>query len=203
MVFSDWLVKSGDGADRNAYTQDRVSYRDTQRGALTPTGNPLDMALGADGYFAVQTPQGVRLTRAGHFELSAQGAIVDTEGNPLLDTEGKEMQVGSTDTVLTIAADGTISSQNGRIGRVGVVAPDRPSDLKAEGGRLFSVAGPTAPVTVPKVIQGTVEASNIQPTLELTRMMNDLREFQFTSEMVQAEADRQQGAIDKIIQKRS
>ncbi len=161
------------------------------------------MALGSDGYFAVQTPQGVRLTRAGHFELSAQGAIVDTEGNPLLDAAGKQLQVSSVDTTLTIAADGTLSSQNGRIGRVGVVVPDRASDLKAEGGRLFSVAGPTRPVAAPGVVQGTVEASNIQSTQELTRMMNDLREFQFTSQMVQAEADRQQGAIDRIIQKHS
>jgi flagellar basal-body rod protein FlgF len=43
-----------------------------------------------------------------------------------------------------------------------------------------------------------VESSNVQPVLELTRMMNQLREFQFTAELVQSENDRVQGAIDKI-----
>jgi flagellar basal-body rod protein FlgF len=203
MVFSDWLARTGTGSDQAVFTQDRATYRDPQRGTLTPTGNKLDIALGAEGYFAVQTPQGVRLTRAGHFELSAQGAIVDAEGNNLLDTIGRPLQVATADTDLTIASDGTVSSQNGRIGRIGVVTPTTPSDLKAEGGRLFSAGGPTAPVAAPSLVQGAIEASNVQPTQELTRMMNDLREFQFTSEMVQAEADRQQGAIDKIIQKRS
>jgi flagellar basal-body rod protein FlgF len=52
-------------------------------------------------------------------------------------------------------------------------------------------------------MQGTLEQSNVQPTLELTRMMTGLREFQFTSQFVQAESDRQQSAIDKITQRRS
>ena len=55
----------------------------------------------------------------------------------------------------------------------------------------------------PQLAQGAFEGSNIQPTLELTRMMTDMREFQFTSQLVQAEADRQQSAIDKLTQTRS
>jgi flagellar basal-body rod protein FlgF len=67
---------------------------------------------------------------------------------------------------------------------------------------LLASDSPTQPVAAPKILQGSIENSNVQPTLELTRMMNDLREFQFTSQFIQAEADRQQSAIDKILQKR-
>ena len=58
---------------------------------------------------------------------------------------------------------------------------------------------PTAPVTSPGVVQGAVEGSNVQPVLEVTRMMDGLRQFQFVSELVQAENDRQQSAIDKLL----
>lgn len=204
-MFSDWLVKSGarsrDG-DTTAYTQDRSVYRDARRGPLQATGNPLDIAVSAEGYFAVQAAQGVRLTRAGHFEVSAQGGVVDADGNRLLDTTGRELQLGPTDTDVSIAADGTISSRNGRIGRIGVVMPTNPGAVTGEGNRLFAATGPTEPVAAPRIVQGMVEGSNVEPTLELTRMMTDLREFQFTSQMIQAESDRQQGAIDKITARR-
>ena len=167
------------------------------------TGNPLDLAIGGDGYFSVQTPNGVRLTRAGNFTLNASGNIVDMNGNALLDSNGRKLQLAPTDTDLTISAGGAISSSNGVVGKIGVVTPTNPQGLQAEGGQLFSVNGATAAVASPKLVQGAIEGSNIQPTLELTRMMNDMREFQFTTQLVQAEADRQQSAIDKLTQTRN
>ncbi len=206
MLFSDWLQKApagGNGRGSIAFTQDRATYRDPQTGPLQPTGNPLDLAITGDGYFSVQTPAGVRLTRAGHFGLNAAGNIVDGQGHTLLDSNGQPLLLAATDTNLTISADGSIRSSNGVVGRIGVVMPTSPQALRSEGGLLSVASGPTAPVAAPKLVQGAVEGSNIQPTVELTRMMNGLREFQFTSEMVQAEADRQQSAIDKLTQPRN
>jgi flagellar basal-body rod protein FlgF len=57
-------------------------------------------------------------------------------------------------------------------------------------------------MAAPHIVQGAMEESNVQPTLEISRMMNDLREFQFTSQFLQAEADRAQSAIDKIMLRR-
>ena len=205
LVFSDWLVKTPGGAPGStlAFTQDRATYRDSQTGPLQHTGNPLDLAIGGDGYFSVQTPNGVRLTRAGNFTLNASGNIVDMNGNALLDSNGRKLQLAPTDTDLTISAGGAISSSNGVVGKIGVVTPTNPQGLQAEGGQLFSVNGATAAVASPKLVHGAIEGSNIQPTLELTRMMNDMREFQFTTQLVQAEADRQQSAIDKLTQTRN
>ena len=100
-----------------------------------------------------------------------------------------------------MAGDGTLSSQNGQIGKIGVVQPDDETRLTAEGGRLMVAASPTKPFADPKLVQGAVEDSNVQPILELNRMMNDLREFQFTTQFIQGESDRQSGAIDKILRK--
>ena len=115
----------------------------------------------------------------------------------------QKLLLASTDSDLTISAGGTIRSSNGIVGRVGVVMPDNPQAMRAEGALLYAAAGPTTPVATPKLVQGAIEGSNVQATMELTRMMNDLREFQFTSELVQAESERQQSAIDKLTQTRN
>ena len=206
MLFSAWLVRQTapgqpPGAGALAYTQDRATWRDTTPGPIAHTGNALDLALGTDGFFTVQTPRGPRLTRDGHFSLNATGAIVDAQNEPLLDSAGKPIQISTADGPLSITADGTISSNNGQIGKIGVVAPTDPQQLKAEGAALFASGSPTAPVATPQVIQGAMEDSNVQPTTELASMMTALREFQFVTQFVQGEADMQQAAIDKITQK--
>ena len=71
--------------------------------------------------------------------------------------------------------------------------------LVAEGNTLFSSGSPTAAVTSPGLVQGSMEDSNVQPMLEMTRMMDGLRQFQFVSQLIQAENDRQQAAIDKLL----
>ena len=82
----------------------------------------------------------------------------------------------------------------------------QPADLNrmaAEGGRTLRADTTTAAVATPKLVQGAVEDSNVQPILEMTRMMADLRSFQFTSQFVQSEADRMQTTIDKITQRKA
>ena len=209
MLFSDWLAREPAGAEPPGgrlmeYTQDRSTWRDTTAGTIRHTANPLDLAIGAPaGWFTVQAPQGPRLTRAGHFELNSQGTVVDEQGEALLDTTGRPLQTTQADTVLTVAGDGTLSSENGQIGKIGVVQPADPAQMQAEGGRLLATSSPTAQVAAPRLVQGAVEDSNVQPIVELNRMTNDLREFQFTTQFLQGESDRQTGAIDKIMKKGS
>jgi flagellar basal-body rod protein FlgF len=97
-----------------------------------------------------------------------------------------------------VTADGAISSQNGPIGKIAIVKPNDPNRMTAEGGRLFRADVPTQPVAAPRVVQGAVEDSNVQPISELTRMMSTQRDFQFVTQFIQAEGQRQQDAIDKI-----
>jgi flagellar basal-body rod protein FlgF len=84
-----------------------------------------------------------------------------------------------------------------------VARPADPMRLQAEGDQLFNPGGPTEAVTNASIVQGTLEGSNVQPILETTRMMAALREFQFASQFVQAEADRQKEAVDRILRPRA
>ncbi len=207
VLFTDWLSRQGSatggagaGEASVAYVQDRATWRDQTTGTLTHTGNPFDLALTTNGYFTVMTPSGPRLTRNGRFGLMPDGTLSDDAGNAVLDTTGQPIKLSPTDTDVTIAGDGTVSSSlNGQLGKIGVVQPSDPMRVTAEGGSLFRADMPTAPVAAPGVVQGAVEDSNVQPVLEITRMMDGLRQFQFVSEMVQAEDDRQQSAIDKLL----
>jgi flagellar basal-body rod protein FlgF len=208
VMFSDWIARQHGaglprGGDTVSYTQDRATYREAQPGAIAHTREPLDVAIAGDGYFTVQAPQGPRLTRAGHFTLLADGTIADAAGGALLDVNGQPIRLAPADSRITIKGDGTVTSENGQVGQIGVVAPTDPMALHGEGGRLLRADSPTAAVSPARVVQGAVEESNVQPVLELARMMDELRQFQFTTQLVQGESDRQQSAIDKILANRA
>lgn len=207
-LFSDWLsVQRGTapppGGRVVAFTQDRATYRDAAQGPISHTGNPFDLAIGGEGYFTVSTPQGPRLTRAGHFGPAPDGTLSDADGNPVLDTGGQPIRLAANATRVTITADGTINTENGPVGKIGVVQPADPNRLQAEGGRLLLADTPTQPVAAPSITQGAVEDSNVQPIVEITRMMTLLREFQFASQFVQGESDRQQKAVDTLLKQNS
>lgn len=208
VLFSDWLGRQtgteGPLSRRPvAFVQDRATYREQAAGSLNHTGNPLDLAVVGNGFFTVETARGPRLTRAGRFAPQADGTIADHEGNALLDTAGQKMRLGAADISLSVAADGSITSENGRIGRVGVVQPEDTGRMQTEGATTLRADTPTAPVDAPTVLQGAVEDSNVQPVLEMTRMMSSLRAFQFAAQFVEGEATRQQSAIDKLTQRKA
>ncbi len=203
VLFSDWLSRQSGGgappgADTITYPQDRATWREQQAGTLTHTGNTFDVAMTGDAYFTVNTPRGPRLTRDGRFGLLPNGTVADGAGNAVLDSNGQPIQLSPTDTRITIAGDGTLSSENGQLAKIGAVSVD-PMQLTAEGGTLFRANAPTAPVASPGMVQGAIEDSNVQPVLEMTRMMDTLRQYQFISQFIQAESDRQQSAIDKLL----
>ncbi len=203
--FSDWLSRQSGtqgipGEPSIAFTQDRATWREQQAGTLTHTGNPFDLAITGEGYFAVGTPRGPRLTRDGRFGLMPSGTVADSAGNALLDTNGQPVQLSSTDTQISIAGDGTVSSENGQLGKIGVVRPTDPMRLAAEGNTLFRSDAPTEAIATPGAGAGRDRGlQTCSPCMETTRMMNDLRQFQFMSQFIQAEADRQQSAIDKLL----
>lgn len=204
MQFTQWLApQTGAGAPKGeqsiALAQNGETWRDDSVGALSHSGNPLDLAISGPGYFTVNTPRGPRLTRDGRFGLLPNGTIADAAGDPLLDANGQPITVAPNDTNLTVAGDGTLSSQNGQLARIGVVQPSTPGALTAEGGTLFRADAPTAPVTAPKIVQGAVEESNVQPVIAVTRMIEAARRFQFMTQFIQAQSDRYSAAIDKLL----
>ncbi len=182
-----------------AYAALRGTWRDAGPGPYKRTGNPLDLALGADGYFTVMTKAGPRLTRDGHFTLDAAGTIVDQQGNPLLDSNGQRIHIATADGRPSIASDGTISGRQGVIGQIGVVAPANVQALTNQGGTLLRANGPTRPVTQPRIMQGAVEGSTTNAIAETVGMVEDTRQFQIDASMLKAESQRRQQAMQQIL----
>lgn len=206
--FADWLspqrgASVPPGGQMVAYTQDRATWRDQRPGPIAQTGNPLDIALPGEGYFSVETADGPRLTRAGRFALSADGTIVTAAGQALLDTNNRPIRVPANETQITITPDGSVRGKQGALGKIGVVRPEDPARMQPVGDNLFRIDGPAPQLAQPKILQGMLEGANVEPVRETTRMMRELREFQFASQFVQAEADRQQSAIDRILRVRN
>lgn len=186
-----------------AYSQDRATWRDFSPGALQRTGNPLDVALSNEGFFAVQTPNGERYTRAGRFALSPENGVVDSDGNPVL-TDAGPLVLPPNSTRIEITGDGSVSTEAGPAGRLKVVNFERTQDLQAEGSRLYA-ASPEArpePVQRPAVVQGSVEGSNVKPVLEMVRLTAEMREFQFAAQFIEKDGERLQTAVDRILKRR-
>jgi flagellar basal-body rod protein FlgF len=207
MLFSDWVLREPalgrpPGDRVLSYVQDKATWRDQRPGPIATTGNPLDLAIGDPaGYFTVRSANGIRLTRGGHFGLSPNGAIVDDAGDALLSDAGQPLTLTPTDTHITVAGDGTMSSENGLIGKVAVVTASDPRQVAPEGDQRQVANTPTAPLATPHIVQGAIEGSNVEAVEETTRMMTDLREFQFVAQYVQGESDRLNNAIEKLSQR--
>ena len=207
-LFADWLDKQSGvdpvrGGRTLSFTQDRATYRDQAEGSLSHTANPLDIAITGPGFFTVQTKLGPMLTRAGRFNLEPDGTVADVDGNAVLDTTGQPIKVSAADTSLSVSGDGTLSSENGRLGKIGIVKPDDVNKMQTQGDHLLIPNSPTTPVTAPKIVGGALEDSNVQPIAETTRMIDQMRQFQFVTQFVQGESEREQSAIDKLTQRQT
>jgi flagellar basal-body rod protein FlgF len=203
VVFSDFLVQqkgvaTPPGGRTVQMVQDRATWRDYSEGQILKTGNPLDLALQGSGFFTVDTERGVRYTRSGRFSISALGQIVDMNGNTLQGTDGKPITVPPDSAALTVDADGGVNSDGAPIGKFRIVQFDDPQSMQAEGNSLFSSRGPARDVAEPEIMQGSIEGANVQAITEVTRMMTEMREFEFASQFVDGEAQREQSAIDRI-----
>ena len=206
-VFAEFLQpRAGDAAppgDRGAaYAIDRATWRDTAAGSISTTGNPFDLALRGDGFFAVETPRGERYTRAGRFLLAGDGKLTDADGNAVLGAGGTPIVLGPNDTRVEVLGDGTVRSENGPVGQLRVVRFDDPQKLKAEGARLYASDEAGTPAERPGVVQGAVEGSNVQPVSEITALTAQTREFQFAAQFVEREGERLQSAVERILRRR-
>jgi flagellar basal-body rod protein FlgF len=154
--------------------QQRLEMRS---GALRPTGNPLDVALDGDGWFVVQTPQGVRYTRKGNFTLSRDGTLVTAEGYPVLGDNNQPIRIPANAVAsLRIAETGEIFAGSQRLGRLRIVSVQ---NLQPAGDGYYIGTNPQPSNT--RIVQGMLEGSNVQVITELVRMLNALRTYEMAS----------------------
>jgi flagellar basal-body rod protein FlgF len=157
---------------------DRLSLA---QGAIQETGNPLDLAIEGEGFFMVQTPNGLRYTRDGGFHRSQTGQLVTDAGEPVLTAAGQPIQLPPGE--VAVGADGAISVAGGVVAAVGVMTFPAGTELTPEGAnRYVAPAGITAtPSQDGSVRQGAIEAANqdvVQGSLDLIVMQRQAEMMQ-------------------------
>lgn len=192
---------------RLSYTQDRATYHDFSQGAVERTSNPLDVAINGNAFFAVQTPGGERYTRAGGFQINAQGQLVTADGMAVLG-EGGPIVFQPGDQNINIAKDGTVTVREGANttvdsirGKIKLVNFDQPQRLVKEGNSLYSAPnGVTASAagTTSTLAQGAVEKSNVSGVTEMSRMITVMRTYQQVASLLQQQSDLRKTAIERL-----
>ncbi len=175
-------------------------HRDYRVGPIHETFNSLDLAIKGDGFFEVETPQGTRYTRNGHFQLDSKGQLVTGEGNPVLNIRSRPITFALDAKNIVVSKDGSVSDSNGAVGQLNIVGFENHEGLKRAGSSLFMAAIEGKRVNDPEVVQGKLEQSNVKPILEMTRMIELLRKYQSAQKMIQKEDERQREAIRKLAQ---
>jgi len=177
--------------------QDVGVLRDMSEGRIDVTNAPLDLAVNGTGYFVVQTPNGNQYTRNGHFTLDGQGQIVTEDGQPLMG-EGGPISVTPNDGDIHISADGTVSGKNGQIGKVQLVSFADQTAMQKEGASLYSTTQAPTTATGATIQQGALEASNVEPVVEISHMLDVLRAYEATANLAQTQDNMSLNAIDKL-----
>ena len=190
-------VEGQSGPQQLSFVQDTGLVRDLSEGRMDTTGAPFDLAIHGKGFFVVQTANGERYTRNGHFSLDSSGQIVTSNGDPV-QGDGGPITITPDDGEVHIADDGTVSGKTGQIGRVRVVDFANPRLLSKQGASLYSTD--QSPVTADdfKLQSGMLEASNVQPVIEISHMIEVMRAYQATASLTQTQEDLMREAIDKL-----
>ena len=194
IIFSEYVVGTGDGASISM-ASGRIGNTSFLQGPLTETGSSLDVAIEGDGFFLIETPFGERLTRSGNFSLSAEGDLVTNDGFPVLDAGGAPIFIPPGDGTLLISMDGTISRSGALLGQLGVFQATEPRQLVREGGVSFQSGSDIEPIDNPKMRQGFLESSNVDPILQMARMIEVQRAYEMGQSFLDAENQRARDAL--------
>ena len=152
-------------------------WTDFAQGDFKNTGNPLDLALQGDGFFAAQTPQGVRYTRNGAFHVSPAGQLTTHEGHPILSRGGAPVTLQQ-NLAVEVRADGSLQQPGQPAIQLNVVAFDRTS-VNKEGHNYFAmVAGASPKPSTAAVHQGKLETSNVAAPESAVRLVAIMRQFE-------------------------
>lgn len=175
------------------------NWTDFSQGTLTSTGNPLDVALGSQGFFVVNGPSGPLYTRNGSFHLSSTGVLTTQDGYAVQDSTGTTIQAAGVGP-LDISSDGTISQDGATLGQLAVVNLPQGAADKAGSNyyRPDSAQVQPSPATDVQLYQGKLEASNVATPETAVRLVSLLRQFEMLQKAANLGAEMDQRAIQDV-----
>ncbi|MEM7237968.1 MAG: flagellar hook-basal body complex protein [Pseudomonadota bacterium] len=190
VVFSEIVDAMAVEGGSISQTDARVRQTDYSQAALRKTGGAFDFAIEGDGFFLIETPEGQALTRAGSFARNADGEAVTADGNRVLDSGGAPLFFPPDANKISVATDGTVSADGQAVGQLAIVTVDELSRLTRTASGLLTSDQALIPAEDATVFQGFVETSNVNPVLELTRMIQVQRSYELGQSFLEAEDER-------------
>jgi flagellar basal-body rod protein FlgF len=182
----------GASADSRSFVVDSTPGADWTPGTVSPTGNPLDLAIQDQGLFVIRRSDGQEAyTRAGKFHLDAQGFLVNSAGLPVLDYEGSEIQIPQGSKDIQFSSNGTIRVTlpgqmfETTVGRLKLVNP-LPHTLERLPDGLFGTTEELDASADVQVLQGSLEGSNVNAAQAMVQMIAQNRLFDLNIRLVQA-----------------
>ena len=171
---------------------------DFSQGALQKTGNPLDVAINGNGFFSVQTPDGIQYTRQGSFSLNEQGMLIAPDGYEVQgEGGGITIEAGKVE----IDMDGGILVDGEEVGRLKITDFENPDTLQKAGNSRFIATEKSVAVDAPDgttISQGHIESANVSPILAMTEMIETTRAFEAYQKVIQTVDEATGTSIDQV-----
>ena len=171
------------------------SHTDHSTGPLKKTGNRFDLAITGNGFFCIQTPDGIQYTRRGDFGIDANGNLVTQEGWPVVGEGGEimvESQADFSDSEgheFLVHEDGTVEVDGNSVGKLRIVEFSDPQKLTKVGNTNFTVgdnSGAETEATDYRISQGTVELSNVDAVRMMTELIETLRGYESYQKVIRS-----------------
>lgn len=198
-----FVGKLGTGVELNE------SYTIFSQGSLKETSNDFDFALDGKGFIAVETEKGERYTRNGSFTIDKEGFLVTKDGlkvlsengpiqikanNFVIDKEGNiyENKEYSDDKERLVQKEENEWKETEQIGRLKIVRFPRERELRREGNSFYYENEWTGTPYIaegnerPKIMQGFLEAANVDPVIEMTQMIEVQRTYEANQKSIQS-----------------
>ena len=202
--FQETLITARNGHQRVG--KSLVVSTDHEQAATDLTGNPLDLSINGNGFFKIQTNQGLRYTRAGNFQRDNEGQLVTPDGDLVLgidgpvvmDKEYKKITIDREGRVFVLNEDDRINEE---ISKLEIVTFRDNSDLVKEGKNLFRLkdgGGQEIDATDYSVEQFFIEKSNVSSILEMTDMMELLRTYETQHRVIRTIDDIDNQAVSRV-----
>jgi flagellar basal-body rod protein FlgF len=167
-------------------------------GALSNTGNDLDIAINGPGFIGVDDGSGVKYTRNGALSLSPDNQLITREGHAVVDEDGAPIVIPLEGGKIEIGRDGSVSAGAEIIAKIQVVEFKFLHLLQKNGDSLFeSTEVPQDPVNS-TILQGSLERANVTPVKELVRMIDIQRSYDAVKGFLDREAERQQTVVRRL-----
>lgn len=174
-------IVTGLGRNSISFASTGDTYLSQKTGPMRETQNPFDFAIQGNGWFAIETPAGMVMTRDGRFTMTDTGQLVTHEGYAVLDAGGAPIQLDPLAGRPESGRDGVIRQDGRLVGSIGLFAYDPGPDFTRYGNSGVIPVGEPEPIVDRidvGVSQGFVEESNVNPVLEMTRLIMLQRSFE-------------------------